>query len=174
MNGGGEVEKKDDSGNETGADHEAENDENNVSYDKNKSFFDNISCEAVERSKGKTQRTDWRQERKTNSETFGYSGFNRRGKWVANRNCASFVSNACLMLFSFRGRGGYYQNQYSRGPRQGGNPNYRGGNPNYGGNPNNRPVRNLRNQNTAEGRNNAPSASQGIGQQSQSATEAAK
>lgn len=83
---GGEVEKKDDSGNETGADHEAENDENNVSYDKNKSFFDNISCEAVERSKGKTQRTDWRQERKTNSETFGYSGFNRRGKWVAKEN----------------------------------------------------------------------------------------
>lgn len=74
----GEVEKKDDSGNETGADHEAEVDEN-AGYDKNKSFFDNISCEAVERSKGKTQRTDWRQERKINSETFGYS-FNRRGK----------------------------------------------------------------------------------------------
>lgn len=77
----GEIEKKDDSGNETGADHEAEN-EGDAGYDKNKSFFDNISCEAVERSKGKTQRTDWRQERKINSETFGYSGFNRRGKWV--------------------------------------------------------------------------------------------
>lgn len=75
----GEVEKKDDSGNETGADnHEAEVDD--AGYDKNKSFFDNISCEAVERSKGKTQRTDWRQERKINSETFGYTGFNRRGK----------------------------------------------------------------------------------------------
>lgn len=74
----GEVEKKDDSGNETGADHEVENDEN-AGYDKTKSFFDNISCEAVERSKGKTQRTDWKQERKINSETFGYSA-NRRGK----------------------------------------------------------------------------------------------
>jgi protein LSM14 len=75
----GEAEKKDDSGNETGADNpEVETDE--TAYDKNKSFFDNISCEAVERSKGKTQRTDWRQERKINSETFGYSGFNRRGK----------------------------------------------------------------------------------------------
>lgn len=74
----GEVEKKDDSGNETGADN-PEVDVEDPGYDKNKSFFDNISCEAVERSKGKTQRTDWRQERKINSETFGYS-FNRRGK----------------------------------------------------------------------------------------------
>lgn len=73
----GEVEKKEDSGNETGADHEAEVDEIH-GYDKNKSFFDNISCEAVERSKGKTQRTDWRQERKINGETFGYMP-NRRG-----------------------------------------------------------------------------------------------
>jgi len=132
----GEVEKKDDSGNETGVDHETEVDEN-AGYDKTKSFFDNISCEAVERSKGKTQRTDWRQERKINSETFGYA-FNRRG--------------------NFRGRGGYYNNQYNRGPRQGG---YRGGNPNY------RPLRNHRNQNN-DGRNNAPNgSSQGNGPQSQ-------
>lgn len=74
----GEVEKKDDSGNETGADQEVEVDDSG--YDKNKSFFDNISCEAVERSKGKTPRTDWRQERKINSETFGYSSYNRRGQ----------------------------------------------------------------------------------------------
>lgn len=74
----GEVqEKKDDSGNETGAgDNETEGDD--AGYDKRKSFFDNISCEAVERSKGKTQRTDWRQERKLNSETFGIS-MARRG-----------------------------------------------------------------------------------------------
>lgn len=76
----GEVEKKDDSGNETGADHENENgDETGPGYDKTKSFFDNISCEAVERSKGKTQRTDWRQERKLNTETFG-STMHRRAK----------------------------------------------------------------------------------------------
>lgn len=73
----GETEKKDDSGNETGAgDNEAEDD---PGYDKRKSFFDNISCEAVERSKGKTQRTDWRQERKLNSETFGVSLMRRGG-----------------------------------------------------------------------------------------------
>lgn len=47
----GEVDKKDDSGNETGA-GEAELDEDPsgfMGYDKAKSFFDNISCEAVER-----------------------------------------------------------------------------------------------------------------------------
>jgi len=56
-------------------------------YDKAKSFFDNISCEAVERSKGTIQRTDWSKERKLNVETFGVANsYNRRG---------------------FRGRGGY-------------------------------------------------------------------
>lgn len=46
-------EKKDDSGNETGAgEGEPEEEPDVVHYDKTKSFFDNISCEAVERSKG--------------------------------------------------------------------------------------------------------------------------
>lgn len=50
---GTENEKKDDSGNETGAgDNEPEEEPEVVHYDKTKSFFDNISCEAVERSKG--------------------------------------------------------------------------------------------------------------------------
>lgn len=48
--------KKDDSGNETGlgeGEPEEETDhEKVIYYDKAKSFFDNISCEAVERSKG--------------------------------------------------------------------------------------------------------------------------
>lgn len=50
----GESEKKDDSGNETGA-GENEQEEESVPepcYDKSKSFFDMISCEAIERSKG--------------------------------------------------------------------------------------------------------------------------
>lgn len=100
--------KKDDSGNETGAgDHEPEEDDVQC-YDKTKSFFDNISCEAMERAKGKQQRTDWRQERKLNTETFGV-GSTRRGGY--NR------------------RGGYY----NRGPNNyRGNNQYRGGN-NYRG-----------------------------------------
>lgn len=101
------LDKKDDSGNETGAgDHEQEEEEG-VCYDKAKSFFDNISCEAIERAKGKQQRTDWRQERKLNTETFGV-GSTRRGGY--NR------------------RGGYY----NRGPHNYRNNQYRGGN-NYRG-----------------------------------------
>lgn len=44
-------EKKDDSGNETAA-GEGEQEEEPVFYDKAKSFFDSISCEALERSRG--------------------------------------------------------------------------------------------------------------------------
>lgn len=69
-------------------------------YDKTKSFFDSISCEALERNKGAFKRPDWRQERKLNVETFGVATNYRRG--------------------AFRGRGGY------RG-RGGGGGGYRGG-----------------------------------------------
>lgn len=42
-----------DSGNESGVvETENEDDDQKVFYDKSKSFFDSISCEAVERSKG--------------------------------------------------------------------------------------------------------------------------
>lgn len=75
----GDSEKKDDSGNETGAGETEHEEEQEVYYDKSKSFFDNISCEAVERSKGRSQRTDWRTERKLNSETFGVSSTRRGG-----------------------------------------------------------------------------------------------
>lgn len=81
----GDVDKKDDSGNETGA-GENEHEEDTIAlpvtevcYDKTKSFFDNISCEAVERSLGRSQRTDWRTERKLNSETFGVASARRGG-----------------------------------------------------------------------------------------------
>ncbi|KAL1440041.1 hypothetical protein MTO96_009861 [Rhipicephalus appendiculatus] len=93
-------EKKDDSGTETqvGDNHE---DDDVVYYDKNKSFFDNISCEAIERSKG-VQRIDWRQERKLNHETFGISANNwmRRNAW--------------------RGRGGGFWRGGQRGGQRGG------------------------------------------------------
>lgn len=75
----GDSEKKDDSGNETGAGEAEQEEDQEVYYDKSKSFFDNISCEAVERSKGRSQRTDWRTERKLNSETFGVSSTRRGG-----------------------------------------------------------------------------------------------
>lgn len=96
----GDVDKKDDSGNETGAGEAEQDEDHEVYYDKSKSFFDKISCEAVERAKGKSQRTDWRVERKLNSETFGVAAA-RRG--------------------SYRGRGGFRGMGYRGGYRH----NYR-------------------------------------------------
>ncbi|KAJ8948820.1 hypothetical protein NQ318_013472 [Aromia moschata] len=94
----GDVDKKDDSGNETGAGETEQEEEHEVYYDKSKSFFDKISCEAVERAKGKSQRTDWRVERKLNSETFGVAA-TRRG--------------------NYRGRGSYRGSGYRGGYRSG-------------------------------------------------------
>uniref|UniRef100_A0A0A1WX00 Protein LSM14 homolog A n=1 Tax=Zeugodacus cucurbitae TaxID=28588 RepID=A0A0A1WX00_ZEUCU len=101
----GETEKKEDSGNETGAgEHEPEEEEITVGYDKTKSFFDNISCEAAQ-DRSKNKKNDWRQERKLNSETFGFSSTRRGG---------------------YRGRGNYYNR--NMGSYGGGyNRNYRGG-----------------------------------------------
>ncbi|CAN7992047.1 unnamed protein product [Ixodes hexagonus] len=105
-------EKKDDSGTETqvGDNHE---DDDVVYYDKTKSFFDNISCEAIERSKG-MQRIDWRQERKLNHETFGISANNwmRRNAWRG------------------RGSGGFWRGGQRGGGQRGGQ---RGGNASGGG-----------------------------------------
>jgi len=83
---------------------EEEDEEEEIFYDKSKSFFDNISCEATERAKGKDTRPNWREERKINAETFGISSTYRRG--------------------GYRGRGrGYGNNRGYRGGRGG-----RGGN----------------------------------------------
>ncbi|KAG5678572.1 hypothetical protein PVAND_008235 [Polypedilum vanderplanki] len=120
----GETEKKDDSGNETGADHEAEC-EDVSGYDKNKSFFDNISCEAVERSKGKPHRPDWRQERKINSETFGYST-NRRGNMRGRSYYRPTYNNR--QMNNYRSGGSQQQNR---------NYNNRNRNNNSGRNTNN-------------------------------------
>ncbi|KAK9881509.1 hypothetical protein WA026_016389 [Henosepilachna vigintioctopunctata] len=97
----GDSEKKEDSGNETGAGETEQEEDHEVFYDKKKSFFDKISCEAVERAKGKSQRTDWRQERKLNSETFGVAA-TRRG--------------------NFRGRSGFRGMGYRGGFRAGYRP----------------------------------------------------
>ena len=75
-----------------------EDEDEEIYYDKKKSFFDSISCEALERSKGKMVRNDWRAEKKLNKETFGVAG-NRR--------------------FGYGGRGGYYNNRGGRGFNQG-------------------------------------------------------
>ncbi|XP_042889859.1 protein LSM14 homolog A-like isoform X5 [Penaeus japonicus] len=104
-------EKKDDSGHETAG---GEDVEDPTCYDKAKSFFDRISCESIERSKGKSQRPDWRLERKINVETFGVSSA-RRGFYPRGRGYY---------------RGGYYRNyNYNQGYYRGGGGggSYRGG-----------------------------------------------
>merc|ERR1719383_1148602 len=56
---------------ENGSDVNGEDeDEDDSFYNKTRSFFDNISCEATERLKG-GNRPSWREERALNSETFG-------------------------------------------------------------------------------------------------------
>lgn len=85
---------------ENGGEVGVEDEESKTFYNKAKSFFDNISCEAVERSKGNVHRHDWRQERKLNVETFGVS-----------------ASNTWMRRNAWRGRGGYRSRGY--GPRRG-------------------------------------------------------
>ncbi|CAL1296224.1 unnamed protein product [Larinioides sclopetarius] len=95
-------EKKDDAlwPEENGGEVGGEEEESKTFYNKAKSFFDNISCEAVERSKGNVHRHDWRQERKLNVETFGVS-----------------ANNTWMRRNAWRGRGGYRSRGY--GPRRG-------------------------------------------------------
>lgn len=49
--------------------HHHESEENKTCYDKNSSFFDRISCESSD--KNQTKPKNWKEERKTNVETFG-------------------------------------------------------------------------------------------------------
>jgi len=77
-------------------------------YDKQRSFFDSISCEAVERSKGNMQRTDWRHERKLNAETFGMS-FNQRRGGYNNRGGGGGGGRGGYYGGGGGGRGGYYR-----------------------------------------------------------------
>lgn len=92
-------------------------------YDKNKSFFDTISCEAVERSQGRSQRPDWRRERKINQETFGVASA-RRGYYNGGRGGGNYYRG---------GAGGYYRGGYNQGYNTGNfsfptyRNNYRGG-----------------------------------------------
>ena len=71
----GEIREKNDTPSNAGGE------DGEVFYDKKKSFFDSISCEALERSKGKMQRPDWKAEKKLNKETFGVPGYSGGGNW---------------------------------------------------------------------------------------------
>jgi len=70
-----ETKKSEDSSTEVHANEAEEQDANDKAhcYDKAKSFFDTISCEALERAEGNAGRPNWRKERELNQETFGQS-----------------------------------------------------------------------------------------------------
>ncbi|XP_078687858.1 protein LSM14 homolog B-B-like isoform X3 [Branchiostoma floridae x Branchiostoma belcheri] len=117
VNGTTEEREKDvsDSGNETQvSEQQPEEEEDEVYYDKTKSFFDNISCEASERGKKSEgmlpsySRMSWQEERSLNHETFGVTSRNyRRG---------------------YRSRGGYRGGWRGRGRGRGGGGGGGGGN----------------------------------------------
>ncbi|XP_016958970.3 protein LSM14 homolog B-A isoform X12 [Drosophila biarmipes] len=131
----GETDKKDDSGNETGAgEHEPEEDDVAVCYDKTKSFFDNISCEAAQ-DRSKNKKNDWRQERKLNTETFGVSSTRRgsyrgRNHYYNNNGNMGGAGNGG-MNSGYGGAPGYNRNNYRMGG--GGNFRNRSNNRNNGG-----------------------------------------
>lgn len=104
----------------------ADAEENGKFYDKKTSFFDNISCEALEKAEGKSGRPDWKKERETNQETFGQTsvrsfntyrrGFNQRGRGRGGYNQGTTFLNCCN--HPFIGYGGF--NQRGRGYQRGG------------------------------------------------------
>merc|ERR1712110_739720 len=98
-------------------------------YDKKKSFFDSISCEATEKAKGNSSRPDWGAGKKLNKETFGVAG-NRgynRGYRGYNRgyNNRGYYNNYNSNGGGQGGRGGY-NNQGYNNQQQGGQQGYSG------------------------------------------------
>merc|ERR1712226_1204978 len=91
-------------------------------YDKKKSFFDSISCEATEKAKGNSSRPDWGAGKKLNKETFGVAGnrgYNRgyRG-YNGGYNNRGYYNNR-------RGQnGGGYNNENRENNSRGGYNNY--------------------------------------------------
>ncbi|XP_037077814.1 protein LSM14 homolog B-like [Pollicipes pollicipes] len=99
-----------------------------VFYNKTKSFFDNISCDAIEKARDNRQRRqDWQKERKQNLETFGVEGTRRPyrrggyGRGYYNNRGGGGGGGGGGGYYGNRGGGGYYNN------RGGGYYNNRGG-----------------------------------------------
>ncbi|KAK2722522.1 protein LSM14 homolog car-1-like [Artemia franciscana] len=91
-----------------------------ICYNKEKSFFDTISCEAIERNKGGYQKPDWQKEKMLNCETFGIKprGASQRG-YNSNYNYRGYSRGANNY------RNNYSYDGYNRDYRD--NYNYRGG-----------------------------------------------
>ncbi|CAD5234851.1 unnamed protein product [Bursaphelenchus xylophilus] len=60
-------------------------DEEGKSFYNKDSFFDEISCEALEKAEGKYSRPNWRKERQTNQETFGPNAVRNQNQYHQRR-----------------------------------------------------------------------------------------
>jgi len=104
-------------------------------YDKAKSFFDRISCEATEKDRTNARR-NWTEERRINAETFGLpfrapqsqqqqqqqgagGGYNQRGGYY---NRGGYGRG--MMDYAFQGRGYQQQQRGNYYPRNGGGGGY--------------------------------------------------
>ncbi|VIO99868.1 BC040823 protein, putative [Brugia malayi] len=106
-------------------------------YDKSSSFFDRISCEALEKQEGKP-RTDWRKERETNQETFGHSAvrsltYRRPRGFMSGRGGRSGHMNSAYRYSSGYNYGnqqrssyGNFHNNYNRRNNYRSNASYSG------------------------------------------------
>ncbi|VDP17170.1 unnamed protein product [Soboliphyme baturini] len=99
-----EEKKNDDSGTETQVGESEEHEEEKAFYNKEKSFFDNISCETLEKNTGKGSRSNWKKEREVNQQTFGTAALRSFQQRRSNMRMPISGSN-------YR-RGGYY-NRYN-------------------------------------------------------------
>jgi protein LSM14 len=68
-----EKEQSDDASSPTESLSQSSNEKTENFYNKSASFFDSISCEALEKEEGKSARPDWNKERMIIQETFGHS-----------------------------------------------------------------------------------------------------
>jgi protein LSM14 len=108
-----ETKKNEDSGNAELPVGDMDEHDDKQCYDKTKSFFDTISCEALERAEGTNQqqgRPNWRKERELNQETFGQSA-------VRNYAYRRGQPRGAGMGGGYRrgGYGGGYNNNNNRG-----------------------------------------------------------
>merc|ERR1719305_1514663 len=96
-------------------------------YNKSKSFFDSISCGSLERSKGNSNRPDWKAEKKLNKETFGVAGGGyggwRRGYGYRGGN-RGYRGGGGRGGGGGYGGGGYHRGGYGGGFNQGYNNGY--------------------------------------------------
>ncbi|KAK3707969.1 hypothetical protein QZH41_010725 [Actinostola sp. cb2023] len=104
---------------EEGEQNEAVQNPEPVTFYNKGSFFDSISCEAIDREKNRRSHPSWQEERQLNTETFGTAGY-RRGRGGRGRGRGNYRGRG-----GGGGRGGYRGRGWRGG--RGGRGSNRGG-----------------------------------------------